>query len=187
MPECNDESPWRLCPKTGPLTRALCACVALLALGLYAGGPVGRFGGALFALGAAVLGVQRFTSRPLAELSAAGVALSPGRAGALSPGRAGALSPGRAGALSPGRAGGMAFGWADVGAFVLWTAERGSARHDVLTVLTPAELPILSDALVAPISVSTLVDLSGCIVDAQELRQVIARLGATALVVDRRK
>ena len=171
MPECNDESPWRLCPKTGPLTRALCACVALLALGLYAGGPVGMFGGALFALGAAVLGVQRFTSRPLAELSAAGVALSPGRAGAL----------------SPGRAGGMAFGWADVGAFVLWTAERGSARHDVLTVLTPAELPILSDALVAPISVSTLVDLSGCIVDAQELRQVIARLGATALVVDRRK
>ena len=174
MPERDDGPAWRLCRSTGPLTRALCSCLALAALGAYAGGLLGLAAAVLFAAGAVTVAVKRFRSRPLAELSGTGVVLAGRRGG-----------------------GGRSVSWANVGAFVLWTRDRGSVRHDVLTVLTQAELPILTDASLlgrsgsSPTAVSikesAMVDLSGCVIDAAELRVAIGRFDASAPVIDRRR
>lgn len=175
MAKSNDGTPWRLCARTAPLTRAFVASCALAMVGLFAGGPIGVLAAVFFAVGAFCLGIQRASGQVLAELSVRGVRLR--------------IDAGQDRSLA----------WPEVGAVLLWTRQTpGRPRHDALAVLTRQELPMLTETRdswdppsgpCSPLvdSLANVIPLSGCILAAEDLRGAIARFGAAAPVIDRRQ
>jgi hypothetical protein len=164
-----DTSTWVLRPRRRPALASTAAAALLAVLGGVVGGPLGWVAFVFFAVAAVALGASLVTAEPRVRID------------------------GRQLTIADRRGADATLAWPEVAGIVVWTRmDQADGRPvDLFGVLGAQQVAAAADVTDAPprpdAALAASVALRECVLDVEQLRAALGRVGCQVPVVDRRQ